>query len=111
MKKLQDLFNQAKQAVRDFTSSRTRVAVLFSVVAALVGAVLLLPPPSTVNLETGAVQTIVSDAGSSVSSDMDASVVIDLPAPDASPALDATTASDAVDVADEQPLPEETCAQ
>jgi hypothetical protein len=111
MKKLQDLFNQAKQAVRDFTSSRTRVAILFAVVAALVGAILLLPPPSTANLETGAVQTIVSDAGSSVSSDMDASVVIDLPAPDGSATLDATTALDVADAADERPLPEETCSQ
>lgn len=79
MKKLQDIFNQTKQAVRDFVSSRSRVAVLLAVIAAVVGALLLLPPPSSEpQLD---VQTIQSDAGASVATDPDASVVIDLLTP------------------------------
>lgn len=100
MNKLQDLFNQAKQAVKTFISSRTRVAVLFAVVAAIVGAVLLLPPPAntTNGLAAGEVQTVASDAGSAVAVDTDASVVIDLPPPastdGAANAADATVATD-----------------
>lgn len=109
MKKLQDLFNQAKQALQSFTASRTRVAIAFAIIAALVGAVLLLPPPSSsTELQAGPVQTVetTNDA---------ATVVIDLPAPsttDSAVVVDAAAADAVVDATvDEQPLPEETCAQ
>lgn len=104
---MKELVQKVKDAYREFVSSRTRVAIAFAVVAALVGAVLLLPPPSsTGELVAGpAVQTVTSDAGIAVATDLDASVVIDLPAP----AADATVTSPAA--ADAVAADEESCSQ
>lgn len=77
---MKELVQKVKQAVKDFVSSRTRVAVLLAVIAALVGAMLLLPPPSSVDQS---VQTVTSDAGAALTAEADASVVLDLPVPDA----------------------------
>lgn len=114
MKKLQDLFSQAKQAFHSFTASRTRVAVALAFIAALVGAILLLPPPSSTELQAGPVQTVETANDAST-------VVIDLPAPSSTTdsavvAVDAAPADVATDAVvdatlDDQPLPEETCAQ
>jgi len=66
---MKKLFEQLKQSFNEFTASRTRVAVAFAVVAALLGAVLLLPPSCSTSsgLPAGAdaTQQTVTDAAAS----------------------------------------------
>jgi hypothetical protein len=109
---MKELVQKVKDAYREFVASRTRVAIVFAVVAALVGAVLLLPPPrSAGELVAGpVVQTVTSDAGASVATDTDdATVVIDLPAPAADATV--TTPAATTDANVTAPTEEVTCSQ
>ncbi len=111
---MKELVQKVKDAYREFVSSRTRVAIVFALVAALVGAVLLLPPPrSAGELVAGpVVQTVTSDAGTAVATDTDdATVVIDLPALATDAAVSTPAATTTTDATVTAPTEEVTCSQ